>query len=179
MSGLIIPLCAIGAPTTVTIDGIEYRPPLIDATGHLQVDVLTAALPTGAATAANQVLLIDDLVLLGALLNALASEAVDQLRVDVISNVYPAAPTTVDSGVATVTTAGTAVQLANVACRSISIRAHDVNVGLIYVGPSDVAAANGRQLSPGESVDLAIDNANRLYIDAAEDGDGVSYLTVN
>lgn len=176
---LIVPLFPIGAPTAVTIDGILYRGALIDADGHLQVDVLSSILPAGAATAANQVLIIDDIELLGALLNALASEAADQLRVDVISNVFPPAPDTVDSAVATVANAGTRVQLAAITCRSISVKAHPGNAGLIYVGPVDVAAANGYQLNPGESVDLAISNANKLYVDAATSGDGVSYLTVN
>ena len=99
--------------------------------------------------------------------------------VDVLSTVQPAAPTTPTSGVKTVTTAATRVQLDTVTCKSVSIKAHSANTGLIYVGGSGVAAANGYRLSAGDTVDIAIDNVNRLWIDSAVNGEGVSYLAVN
>ena len=52
-----------------------------DADGHPQVDVLTSALPTGAATSAKQDTMITALQLIDDLRAALASVATDQLRV--------------------------------------------------------------------------------------------------
>lgn len=114
-----------------------------------------------------------------ALLEALPAGTNNIGDVDVVSAVLPTPPTSVGQGVTTVAAAATRVQLNNIACKSISIRAHSTNTGLIYVGNSSVAAANGRRLSPGESYDAAIDNANRFYVDAATNGDGVSYGTVS
>jgi len=52
----------------------------IDAAGHLQVDILTSALPTGAATSANQTTMITALQLIDDLRNALDSVGTDELR---------------------------------------------------------------------------------------------------
>lgn len=60
---------ATGLPVLVTVD----------ASGHLQVDALTSALPTGAATAANQTTEITALQLIDDLRDVLASVAADSL----------------------------------------------------------------------------------------------------
>lgn len=54
---------------------------LADASGHLQIDVLASALPTGAATAGNQTTMITSLQLIDDLQNALNSVATDELDV--------------------------------------------------------------------------------------------------
>ena len=64
-------------------DAPDWRNVVVDAAGHLQVDVLTAALPTGAATAANQVTEITALQLVDDLRNALGSVNTDDLQVDI------------------------------------------------------------------------------------------------
>ena len=61
--------------------GIENKYLTVDADGHTQVDVLTSALPTGAATSAKQDTEITALQLIDDLRNALASVATDQLKV--------------------------------------------------------------------------------------------------
>jgi hypothetical protein len=101
------------------------------------------------------------------------------LQVDVLSTAYPTFPTTPVSGKKTVTTAGTAVHLDDVDCKSVSIKALASNTGTIYVGGSDVDSTNGLELAAGESIDVAIDNVSRFYIDASVDGEGVSWLAVN
>jgi hypothetical protein len=204
---------------TETIDGIVYRPPIVDSAGHLKVDVLTSGLPTDAATETTLAELLAALdvalssraaesggnleaiataldvalssiaaesggnleavatstALLETLLNALASVHTDQLRVDVVT---PFTPTSVGSGQATVADAGTRAQLTAQACKAVSIAANPDNTGNIFLGDVTVSSANGRILAPGDAVDLAIDNLNRLYIDAAVDGEGISYLWV-
>lgn len=87
-------------------------------------------------------------------------------------------PTAVYNDVVTVTTAGVRVQLPDQACAGVSIKADPDNAGVLYLGDSSVAAANGRVLAAGEPLDLAIDNLNRLYVDAANSGDKLSYLAV-
>lgn len=62
----------------------------LDALGHVQVDVLTSALPAGAATAANQTTMITSLQLIDDLRNALNSVAVDELRVLISDPTTPA-----------------------------------------------------------------------------------------
>lgn len=88
------------------------------------------------------------------------------------------APSTVGAAKASVATAGTRVQLGNHACLSVTVKAKPGNAGLIYLGDSTVAASNGFDLNPGESLSMDIPNTNLLYVDAAINGDGISYLWV-
>lgn len=84
----------------------------------------------------------------------------------------------VGSGKATVTTAGTRVQLATNAAVSVTVRAKVTNTNLVYLGGSGVTAANGYDLSPGEAVSLDVTNTNSVWVDAATNGDSVSYVWV-
>lgn len=59
----------------------QWRKLIADATGHLQVDVVTSGLPSGGATAANQATMITALQLIDDLRNALNSIATDELDV--------------------------------------------------------------------------------------------------
>lgn len=94
-------------------------------------------------------------------------------------NVVFANPTSVVSGAQNVTTAGTRVQLATNACKSMSVKAKSSNTGLIYLGDVTVASTNGYQLGAGESVSFDIDNTNRVYIDSSVSGEGVTFMAVN
>ena len=81
------------------------------------------------------------------------------------------------NGVQTVTSAGTAVQLASTnAIKTITIRSFSTNTGLIYVGNSSVSSANGYQLSPQETVSLDIANISTIWIDTSVSGSSVSYI---
>lgn len=88
-------------------------------------------------------------------------------------------PTAPYHGVVTVASAGTAVALSATSQAlqaGVQVRAHIGNTGLIYVGGDTVAAANGYRLAQGESVFLSIADLADVYVDAAEDGDAVSFL---
>ena len=65
----------------LALDGTAYRPITIDAAGHVQIDVLASGLPAGAATAANQALILAQVQLIEDLRNALQSVATDRLKV--------------------------------------------------------------------------------------------------
>ena len=69
------PRCVIGW------DGTAYRAFAVDASGHIQADVLSSTLPAGAATAANQLTMITALQLIDDLRGALTSVWTDQLTV--------------------------------------------------------------------------------------------------
>lgn len=88
-----------------------------------------------------------------------------------------------------VATAGTRVALSSTKLMSshVLIKARPNNSGIVYVGGSDVAAANGYHLAANAEVklsDLIAPNSNELlnladvYIDAATNGDGVRVLYV-
>ena len=170
-----IPLAPVSAGHSITIDGVVYRTLRRDANDALQVAVASLPLPTGAATLAEQQTQTTALQLIDDLRTALADVAGDELRVNLIT---PFVPTSVDSGQATVTTAGTQVQLPTQAVKAVSIKAKSTNTGLIYVGDSGVTSSNGYILSAKEAVDFAIDNLNRIYVDSSVNGEGVSYLWV-
>ena len=87
-------------------------------------------------------------------------------------------PTTFETNQKNVTTAGTRVQLPNNACLSVTIKAKDTNIGLIYVGDVTVDSAKGFILSAGEPMDIAINNTNKIYIDSAVNGEGISFAFV-
>lgn len=82
------------------------------------------------------------------------------------------------SGQTSVTTPGVRVQLPDVPCRAATLCARPSNTGNVFVGAELVNSANGYIRSPGASLDLAIDNLRRLYIDAAVAGEGISWLVV-
>lgn len=77
-----------------------------------------------------------------------------------------------------VTTAGTAVALGTTApipSGLVLIKALSANAGLIYVGGSAVDNANGFQLSAGDVVYWPATDLADVYIDSAENGEGVCY----
>lgn len=87
--------------------------------------------------------------------------------------------TGIAGGQATVAAAGTRVQLPDQPARTCSIKALPANTGVIYVGGSAVAAANGYPLSAGDAVDIAIENLSDLWIDASANGQSVAWLVVS
>jgi len=98
---------------------------------------------------------------------------------DVGVNATVVVPTAPYHGVVTVASAGTAVALSATSQAlqaGVQVRAHIGNTGLIYVGGDTVAAANGYRLAQGESVFLSIADLADVYVDAAENGDAVSFL---
>jgi hypothetical protein len=165
------------------IDGVTYRTLRRDDDDALWVAVASLPLPTGAATEATLDAIagyVDQLEgyvdNLEDLLGALASLATDQLRVDVIT---PFTPTSTGNDQVTVAAAGTAEQLPDQSCKAVSIAALPTNTGYVYLGDSGVDSTNGRVLAAGDAIDVAIDNLNRLYVDADVNGEGISYLWVS
>ena len=85
----------------------------------------------------------------------------------------------VNADVQNVTTAGTRVQLPSITCREITLIGKRANTGYIYVGGSDVSdTVYGAELAALDSITIAVENANMLYIDASVSGEGISYVTV-
>jgi hypothetical protein len=92
----------------------------------------------------------------------------------------------VDTGVTTVSSATTRVQLSNATNRVkfIRVKALAANSGLTYVGVSDVAAATGFELSAGNEHELNFGEfggsvpANVFYVDAASNGDKVCWSMI-
>lgn len=93
---------------------------------------------------------------------------------------YPT-PSTIYNNAVVNAAAGVRTQLSavSVPIKSVSIKADDTNTNYIYVGNATVAAANGLALGPGEGCSLNIDDLNKVYIDSAVNGEGITYLAVN
>lgn len=86
---------------------------------------------------------------------------------------------TLTANVADVATAGTAVQLPNVACSEVTIIAKKDNTGSIYVGDSGVSSSvYGAELEAKDSITIRVNNANLIWIDASGNGEGISYVAV-
>ena len=104
---LVIPFLPETTTDIIIIDGVQYRPPIIDSDGHLQVDVLSNPLPTDAATATNQATMITALQLIDDLRAALDAVRTDRLNVNVYrdgaSEVKTARKRTVDNSTTRVT----------------------------------------------------------------------------
>ena len=75
-------------------DGTVLRKVVVDSSGHLQVDALSSALPSGAATEAKQDTQITALQLIDDLRNDLAAVATDKLRTSVIDSALPSGAAT-------------------------------------------------------------------------------------
>lgn len=93
----------------------------------------------------------------------------------------------VGQGEKTVAAAGTAEALlagptTEIKVLSVTIKALSTNTGKVYIGDHTVAAANGFDLDPKDSLDLATDRADRaidlskIFVDAAQNGEGVRFI---
>jgi len=91
----------------------------------------------------------------------------DNLNLEVPST-FANGKTTTNSGSAVVIKSDTTI-------RSVTVKALNSNTGLVYVGNSGVSSANGYELQAGESLDIDIDNTNKVYFDVSVNGEGVSY----
>lgn len=85
----------------------------------------------------------------------------------------------IGDGTATLTTAGTAVQLSSQACSKVFIQAHESNTGTIVVGGSTVVAAlagrRGKTLFATQGDWFYVSNMNLLYIDSTVSGDKITF----
>ena len=73
----------------------------------------------------------------------------------------------------------TAVQLPNISCRSVIVKADDDNSGDVYIGFSDkVSTSNGFRLKAGQGIELAIDNLSKIWLVATADNQKVHILWV-
>lgn len=78
-----------------------------------------------------------------------------------------------------VTTSGSRVQLPSNACREVTLIGISSNTGSIYVGGSNVSStAYGVELSAKDSITIAVNNSNLIYIDSSVSGEGVSYIII-
>jgi len=90
--------------------------------------------------------------------------------------------TSLADGRKTVTTAGTAVQLASSSARvnEVAITALSTNTGVVVVGGSTVVAASGTRrgqpLAPNQTVTLDVQDLSAVWIDSTVNGEGVSYM---
>ena len=89
---------------------------------------------------------------------------------------------TILSGKKLIAHSGTAEALSDTSqySKKVTITALYTNQGNIYIGNADVSAVNsiGIPLIVGQSFELAIDDLNKIYIDAEQDNDGVSYIAL-
>lgn len=132
---------------------------LVDADRHVQVDVLSA--PTTAVT--------------GPLTDAQLRDTPVPVSGTVTAN--PTTPTALAAFITTVTTAGTRVQLASNSVTGVILQAPSTNTGNVFIGGSTVSSTSyGAELQPGQSTSVAIDNTNKIYIDAATNGDKLAAL---
>ena len=91
-----------------------------------------------------------------------------------------------DTGITTVSTSGTAVQISNTPNRvlKITVKALAANSGIVYFGESDVSTTNGWGLSAGNEFEenyreLGGSEAfSSIYVDVATNGDKVCWLVV-
>ncbi len=86
----------------------------------------------------------------------------------------------IGDGQLTVTTAGTRVQMPDVACSRVRIQSHPINTGDIVVGGANVVASSstrrGLALFSSQWEEFYVNNLNLLYIDATANGDKINYI---
>lgn len=62
---------------------------------------------------------------------------------------------------------------------SVLIRAAKANTGTLYIGNSSgVTATNGMPLDHGESIELPIDNANKVWVIASADNQALAWVAI-
>jgi len=87
-------------------------------------------------------------------------------------------PTAIYAGQKAVAAAGTdeALAASQALASGVTVKALAANTGNVYVGPEGVAAATGYVLAAGESVFIEVDDLAAVWLDAAVNGEGVSYI---
>ena len=94
--------------------------------------------------------------------------------------VTPRNTPTFETGSLAITAGGTAEQLTSHRIpigHTITVLARSTNQGNLFIGESKVKAeANHVTLVPGANIDLAVDNAHDIWIDAATTGDIVEWI---
>ena len=184
MTNRLIP-SAGGYPVLVYYyDGEDWRPALLDTSGHLQIDVLSTVMDEDAATeatlaavkdrigaltapAAGSVLnrlaaILGELYWLEELGEALSSQALDQFRVDIISSALPTGAATAAHQV----TQTTALQLIDNLYNAL----HSVNTDELVVRGEDqlfsyyttLRAADSDTHADGTTSTLSIQNTDSL-----------------
>lgn len=94
-------------------------------------------------------------------------------------NYQPVGSNQLIGAIQTVTTSGTRVQLPNISCREVTLIGLPSNTGSIYVGGNNVSSSVfGANLSAKDSITLAVNNTNLIWIDTSVSGNGVSYIAL-
>lgn len=112
---------------------------------------------------------------------AINSQDTSPLMLDQNGRTVPDGYRNVVSGNATVTTAGTKVQLSAVStqAKKLDITANYTNSDMIVIGGTGVVgAAVGRKgvpIAPGNTYTFTVTDLSLVYIDSVANGDGVSY----
>jgi hypothetical protein len=86
------------------------------------------------------------------------------------------------SGAITVAAAGTEVQGPDISAQGFFIKAMTTNTGLVYVGndgSNAVASTTGFSLAAGDTIYWEGGNLRNLWFDAAVNGEGFRWLSVN
>ena len=86
----------------------------------------------------------------------------------------------IGDGQETVTTAGTRVQLPDIACSRVRIQSHPANSGEVVVGGANVVASSstrrGLALFSSQWEEFYVNNLSLLYIDSTQNGDKINYI---
>lgn len=104
----------------------------------------------------------------------------DGLAVEVTGSTQTGGYTSISNFRAVVTTAGTAVPLfaLSTPCKAIQITGLEGNVGIVVFGGStvvaDLATRSGTPLYQSQPATIYIDDGAKIYLDAVNDGDGIS-----
>ena len=86
-------------------------------------------------------------------------------------------PTTVRSGIVSITTGATGISPTGFTCASgINLKSLGTNTDLIYIGGSAVGTSFGYQLEPGENVFFNVSNVNMVYGMARSGTQSLSYF---
>jgi len=100
-------------------------------------------------------------------------------RCDYPVTIHP--PDTIGDGSKDVASAGTAEKLVDdvTDCRLVNIYAKSGNTGNVFVGGATVSSSRGMVLEQARSSDwFPIDDLSKIYVDAANNGDGVQFSYV-
>ncbi len=154
----------------------QLRPVRTDSNGAIQIDL------DGVSVTANN-LNVDvrhnegDSVLIGDGTNTVTISTDGSKQALDVHIADEDSPSIIRNGQINVTTAGTAVALTtSTPVKAVVIQALPSNSGIIYVGDSSVSSSTGYPLEAGQSIGLAIDDLQKVYIDSNTDGDGVAFL---
>jgi hypothetical protein len=155
----------------------------LDASNNIKTNVISSVLPTGASTSANQTTANTSLATIATntTITSAGTTATSALPIQGVTggvaiNVQSVVPSSIKNGQQTTTLSSICLPSNALAFGNFSLQASQSNSGIVYAGASGVTSSTGYALSPGQVLNVSVNNTNQICIVGTNTTDTISYI---